>query len=76
MACQLWAEVISSSSYIFSVKVCEECVVMMQYTLERAFLYDVYVKYRSARKGWQKFGDEGVPGIQRTHKIRTSLNRH
>jgi hypothetical protein len=47
---------------------------MEWYTLEQhVFLYDMYVKYRSARKSsWKfqhKFSDERVPSGQKTHNL-------
>jgi hypothetical protein len=51
---------------------------MVRYTLEqRVFLYDTYVKYRSARKCQRKlrrkFCDEQVPSKQTIHKFVTKL---
>jgi hypothetical protein len=55
---------------------------MVRYTLKQyEFLYDIYVKYGSARKCWRKFRrkfrDERVPSRQTIHnlvsKFRTGL---
>jgi hypothetical protein len=51
---------------------------MMVYTLEqRVSLYDTYVKYRSARKCWQKFQykfhDERVPSTETIHNLVNKL---
>jgi hypothetical protein len=50
---------------------------MVRYTLEqREFMYDIYVKYGSARKCRCKFRDERVPSRQTIHnfvnKLRTT----
>jgi hypothetical protein len=47
---------------------------MVRYTLgQHIFLYDTYVKYRSARKCWwkfqHKFHDERVPSRQTIHNF-------
>jgi hypothetical protein len=47
---------------------------MVRYTLEqRAFLYDTYVKYGSARKCRRKFRDERVPSGQTIHNFVNKL---
>jgi transposase len=43
---------------------------MVHYTLEQhVFLYDSYVKYRSARKCRQKFHDDIIPSRQAIHNL-------
>jgi hypothetical protein len=47
---------------------------MVHYTSKQhAFLYDTYVKYRSARKCLQKFHVERVPSRQTTHNMMNKL---
>jgi hypothetical protein len=46
----------------------------MRYTLEQCiFLYDTYVKYRSAGKCRRKFRDERVPSRQTIHSLVNKL---
>jgi biotin operon repressor len=76
MICQHWAAVINSISRL--LQLVSSVFIMVQYTLEQhVFLYDTYVKYRSARKGrWKflpKFHDERVPSRQTIHNLVTKL---
>jgi hypothetical protein len=65
MICQQWAVVASSISSLFSVTV---------YTLEqRVFLYDIQVKYRSARECRRKFRNERVPSRQTIQNLVNEL---
>jgi hypothetical protein len=75
--------VISSISHVFSVTVSQQCGawrVMVRYTLEQhVFLYDSYVKYRSAGKCmWKfrhKFHDKRVPSRQTIHNLVNKLRK-
>jgi hypothetical protein len=75
--CQQWAAVISSISRS-QLQLMINVSVMVRYTLEqRVFLYDIYVKYGSARKCRRKFRrkfhDERGPSKQTIHNLVNEL---